>query len=153
MTLEQLTAACLADPSHNGIYRLTQGAPAESPELCLRTLAPLPRIDRARLLAALGETLAFPDYYGQNWDAAWDCLTELQWPTGQLLAIRVSITAEHEVVENDLEVFLELMTDACQHWAERGQALCLLVESAQTGLLALQAALRGDVSANQAPKP
>ncbi|MNN18993.1 hypothetical protein D3C81_1322180 [compost metagenome] len=43
------------------------------------------------------------------------------------------------MVESDLQIFLELMLEACQHWAERGQALCLLVESAQPDLPALRA--------------
>lgn len=139
MTPQQLSAACLADPTRNGLYRLTPGAARACDTLSLRTLTPLPRIDRASLLAALGMTLAFPDYYGQNWDAAWDCLTELQWPGGQLLAIHLPITTEHEVVEEDLEIFLELLADACRHFAEQGKALCLLVESAKPALRSLQA--------------
>lgn len=26
---------------------------------------------------AIQKTLDFPDYYGQNWDAFWDCLTDM----------------------------------------------------------------------------
>jgi hypothetical protein len=107
------------------------------PALCWKTLGPLPRIDRDSLLNALGETLQFPAYYGQNWDAAWDCLTELDWPAEQLMVVHLPILAGCPVVDADLAVFLELLADACRHWAERGQALCLLVESMQPGLPAL----------------
>jgi Barstar (barnase inhibitor) len=33
--------------------------------------------DKATLLAALGRALAFPAYYGGNWDAAEECLADL----------------------------------------------------------------------------
>ncbi len=137
----ELVERLLADMSRCGLYRITAdwGDAGEDPAQCWKTLAPLPSIDRESLLAALGTTLEFPDYYGQNWDAAWDCLSELCWPAEQLLIVHMPIPADCTVVESDLEVFLELMGDACQHWAERGQALCLLVESAQPDLPALRA--------------
>lgn len=140
MTLQQLATACLAEPLRCGIYRMAAGEPttAANPALCWKSLASLPHIDRASLLSALGTTLAFPDYYGQNWDAAWDCLTELDWPSGQLLALHLPIAPDSEVVEADLEIFLELLQDACQHWAERGRALCLLIECAPPGRACLE---------------
>jgi len=33
------------------------------------------------VLTAIGEALGFPDYYGRNLDALWDCLTDLAEPT------------------------------------------------------------------------
>ena len=33
------------------------------------------------VLTLLGGALGFPDYYGRNMDAAWDCLTDLTEPT------------------------------------------------------------------------
>ena len=136
-----LVERLLADKSRCGLYRIAPdwGDAGEGPAQRWTTLAPLPRIDRKSLLAALGSTLAFPDYYGQNWDAAWDCLSELSWPAEQLLVVHLPIPAGCTVIESDLEVFLELMSDACQHWSEHGQALCLLVESAQPDLPALRA--------------
>ncbi|HYQ38930.1 MAG TPA: barstar family protein [Pseudomonas sp.] len=139
MTPHQLTERLLADKRRCGVYRIATawGPDASDPALDWKTLQPLPRIDRDTLLAALGATLQFPDYYGQNWDAAWDCLTDLDWPAEQLLVVHLPIPADCPVVEDDLAVFLELLADACQHWAERGQALCLLVESRQPELPAL----------------
>lgn len=37
--------------------------------------------DRREALRLLGRALKFPDYYGLNMDAAWDCLTDLTVPT------------------------------------------------------------------------
>ena len=35
----------------------------------------------AEALDAIGRALDFPDYYGRNLDALWDCLTDLTGPT------------------------------------------------------------------------
>ena len=45
--------------------------------------------DGADLLAALGRALAFPAYYGQNWDAAEECLRDLaeRYPQGCALFV------------------------------------------------------------------
>ena len=45
--------------------------------------------DGPDLLAALGRALAFPAYYGQNWDAAEECLRDLaeRYPQGCALFV------------------------------------------------------------------
>src|SRR5262249_46710785 len=45
--------------------------------------------DGPALLDALGEVLAFPAYYGRNWDAAEECLRDLgeRYPRGAALLI------------------------------------------------------------------
>jgi hypothetical protein len=46
---------------------------------------PMHRVDLARVttkeafLEAVGKALGFPDWYGHNWDALADCLTDLSW--------------------------------------------------------------------------
>lgn len=133
MTPQQFAARLLAEPRHCGTYRITAGwAPGHSaPELCWKTLAALPRIDKDSLLDALGRALDFPAYYGRNWDAAWDCLTELDWPAGSVLVVHLPIPAGCALDDADLANFLGLLDDASRHWAAQGRALCLLVEAAQ----------------------
>lgn len=63
-----------------GVYRLTR-----PPRDLVRRLGSygwttgvLDRIGgRAVILEGIGEALGFPDYYGANLDALWDCLTDL----------------------------------------------------------------------------
>lgn len=38
---------------------------------------------KAELLAAVGEALSFPEWYGRNWDALADCLSDLSWLAGR----------------------------------------------------------------------
>ena len=140
MTPQQFAEQTLADRSRCGIYRILPGWAQDAGAAAIdwKPLAPAV-IDREHLLAALGQALDFPDYYGQNWDAAWDCLTELGWPAGRLLAVRLPIAADSVVDEAALEIFLELLADACRHWADQGRALCLLVETARDDIGALDA--------------
>lgn len=138
MTPQQFAARLLAEPAHAGLYRCAPGWAQDSAEILWRPLAAAP-IAREPLLAALGTALAFPAYYGQNWDAAWDCLTELDWPAGRLLALRLPLAPGCAVDEAALEVFLELLDDACRHWAEQGRTLCLLLETRREDLSCLRA--------------
>ena len=39
--------------------------------------------DKEGLLAALARDMDFPQYFGRNWDALHDCLTDLSWKPAQ----------------------------------------------------------------------
>jgi len=40
--------------------------------------------DKATLLARFAAALHFPDWFGHNWDALSDCLTDLSWLAAHL---------------------------------------------------------------------
>ena len=42
--------------------------------------------DRAGVLAGISTALGFPDHFGNNLDALWDCLTDLTRPTALIWA-------------------------------------------------------------------
>ena len=47
-----------------------------------------PTIDKVSTLTAFAEALSFPDYFGHNLDALYDCLTDLSWlPRGEHVLI------------------------------------------------------------------
>jgi hypothetical protein len=119
----------LADKHRCGVFRVHQESqPAPSPLILLKPLSP-ERLDHDGLLDALAKALDFPAYFGRNWDAAWDCLTELSWPGDQLLVLSLSIDVETSHDAGDLRLFFDLINDACDYWAQRGRGLCLLVTS------------------------
>ena len=76
----------------------------------------------AHLFAEFARALEFPDYFGHNWDALEECLTDLEWlpAKGYILLI----TDAAHVLSNDeaeYETFLEILGDAGEAWGN-GQA-------------------------------
>ncbi|OXM52047.1 barstar family protein [Amycolatopsis alba] len=56
-------------------------------------------VDKASTLDAIAEALSFPDYFGKNLDALYDCLTDLSWlPPGEHVLIWAGSSAlkEHD---------------------------------------------------------
>ncbi|WP_416137361.1 barstar family protein [Halomonas sp. HK25] len=120
-------ARFLAEPAHGGVYRLKASRAAgfgEAEGLHWHRLPVPHRWTREALLDALAASLAFPDYFGRNWDAAWDCLTELGWESGRA---QVILLPEAPADGAAMAIFLALMSDACDHWAARGQTLAVLL--------------------------
>ena len=72
------------------------------------------------LLERTASALQFPDWFGQNWDAWFDCLADLAW----LPATGYVVVLEHtdELRESSPEVFdtaVSILEDAAQVWAAR----------------------------------
>ncbi|MFN2200718.1 MAG: barstar family protein [Caldilineaceae bacterium] len=86
--------------------------------------------DKASLLAQLGEAMDFPDYYGQNWDALEECITELSWlgPSAcVLLYDHASVLAgQHPDV---FATFLDVMQLACEYWSQRSRPFYVLLRN------------------------
>lgn len=65
---------------------------------------------KEQLLKALAIGLAFPDYFGENWDALIDCLGNLSW------LIKPEVIIDHPAVpdlpEPELKLYLESLIDA-----------------------------------------
>jgi RNAse (barnase) inhibitor barstar len=56
----------------------------------------------------LKKELSFPDYYGENWDALHDCLSELEISEmGQILVFRHLDSFGAELVHNLLDIFAQ----------------------------------------------
>jgi len=76
----------LISPAGPGLYRLASRAPAASiAERALEqgwqpfVLDGAAVLGKADFLAAIAAALAFPAYFGHNWDALADSLTDLSW--------------------------------------------------------------------------
>lgn len=76
----------------------------------------------ATLYAEFARALAFPDYFGHNWDALEECLTDLEWLPAKGYVLLITDAAH--VLSNDdtkYETFLEILCDAGEAWGS-GQA-------------------------------
>ena len=76
----------------------------------------------ATLFAEFARALEFPDYFGHNWDAMEECLTDLEWLPARGYVLLITDAAH--VLPNDeteYETFLEILRDAGEAWGS-GQA-------------------------------
>ena len=111
----------LQDPVRSGVYRV------ERPDEVLdATRGGRPRLTRislagvrekSELLARLGRGLRFPAWFGGNWDALEDCLTDLSWLEGDghvlLLEGASGLNAD------DFGILADVLSSSARFWAER----------------------------------
>jgi len=91
-----------------GVVRVIRGSHCESYE---------------RLHGEIAAALQFPYYYGENWDALDECITDLEWAPGNYYLLHVS-TVEH-VLPSDpasFNVFLRILVAAHNTWASMTEA-------------------------------
>jgi RNAse (barnase) inhibitor barstar len=78
--------------------------------------------DKLSALDAIASALAFPDYFGRNLDALYDCLTDLSWlPSGEHVLIWVS---SDKLKRADPKAYLavhSVLSDAQRALAPRGE--------------------------------
>lgn len=112
----------LTDATRSGVYRAAGGE--EIVDAAIGTRLDLARVDLAgardkeALLARLAMALALPEWFGGNWDALEDCLTDLSWRAGAGHVILLK--GQGELPADDLGVLLEVLAAAAEHWAARG---------------------------------
>jgi RNAse (barnase) inhibitor barstar len=73
------------------------------------------------VLARLGEQLGFPDWYGQNWDALADCLTDFSWrPAAGYVLVLEQLGDFRAAGDEDFDTLIEILSDASASWSGLG---------------------------------
>ena len=85
--------------------------------------------DKNAFLNAFAKALRFPDYFGHNWDAFYDCLLDLQHgdDAGTLLVLREASGFARAEPE-EFAAAAAAMQDAADYWNSAHQALLVVVE-------------------------
>ena len=65
---------------------------------------------KRRLLGVLARGLSFPDWFGWNWDALWDCLTEAADHEPQIVLVHDDVP--FVAASNSRRTYLEILRDA-----------------------------------------
>lgn len=108
----------LQDPSRSGAYRVSRADEvADALKGSNLSLVRVPFADKAGLLKNMASALGFPDWFGHNWDALEDCLTDLSWrdAPGHVLII------EKPRPGDDLGVLVDILRSSAEFWAGRGK--------------------------------
>jgi hypothetical protein len=107
----------LKDASRSGVYRVRSDGPVldalregglSATKILLEGAA-----TKADLLERMARTLEFPEWFGGNWDALEDCLTEVH---GYLLFYDYQ-----GIAADDLGVLLDVLASSAEFWAEQGE--------------------------------
>ncbi len=110
----------LSDPEKSGVYRVSHdndiraSLAGSAHDLVAVTLG----AGKAAMLAAMAGPLGFPDWFGGNWDALEDCLTDLSWRSAVPRVILLSGAAQ----DDDLGILQDVLASAAEYWRERGGA-------------------------------
>ena len=109
----------LSDPAKSGVYRASHDRDIRDVlsvgghDVAIVVLA----AGKDAMLESIAAALAFPDWFGGNWDALEDCLTDLSW---RKEGPRVFLFAE-AVQDDNLGILLDVLSSAAEFWRERGR--------------------------------
>ena len=106
----------LSDPSRSGVYRTRQ----EKDILDATRGATLDVVTvdaKDNLFDSLARALAFPDWFGRNWDALEDVLGDLSWRKGDghVVIFRTFPAGE------DFGILVDVLRTTAEYWAGRGK--------------------------------
>ena len=111
----------LKDAARSGAYRSSRREPiAEAlhgSRLDAATVSFKDAGGKDAMLRALAQALAFPEWFGGNWDALEDCLTDLSWrpADGYVLLL------EDFNLNDELGILIDVLASSAEFWAARGK--------------------------------
>jgi Barstar (barnase inhibitor) len=113
----------LKDAAKSGVYRTSrvdaiEDAVRASP-LSLARIALQDVTEKSALLRRIAARLGFPAWFGENWDALEDCLTDLSWLEGE--GYVVVFEGFQFLPADELGVLLDVVISTAEFWAERGK--------------------------------
>ena len=106
----------LAETPFEVATRLMNWTPAHSEWDVLRVRGHK-SVDEAHFFDEIAAALQFPYYFGENWSAVWDCITDLNWLRGSSFLI-VFDSSEYLLSQSDrgFQLLLEVLVKAHHRW-------------------------------------
>ena len=122
----------LSEAARSGVFRVDDGKAAVAAlhggELDCVSIA-LPAGKEA-MLGRIAQALAFPAWFGGNWDALEDCLGDLSWRGAEGTVLVFDAFAPGD----DLGVLIDILRSSAESWAQRGQPFYALFVDPQRRL-------------------
>jgi RNAse (barnase) inhibitor barstar len=89
------------------------------PGYTLRTIQGKKCRTPSSLFSEFARALAFPDYFGHNWDALEECLADLEWlPAKGYILLITDTQAVLPEDEEEYDTLLEVLDDAGEAWSK-----------------------------------
>lgn len=134
-------AGILAQVEHAGVYHMPGDGETGLIAAAEQSAFFVFRVDLAgarnkdELLEAIGKAMAFPEWFGHNWDALLDCLADLGWrPAEGYVVILEHCDGIHGRAEADFVQALQVFESAANEWREQGIAFWCFVDMQADGL-------------------
>jgi hypothetical protein len=129
----------LSDASKSGVYRAagaeavlqaTQGSALRVAQIDLAGIG-----GKQALLERIAGALHFPAWFGGNWDALEDCLTDLSWARAGGYVLLFDHASD--LPADETGILIDVLAAAAAHWAGRGTPFFGVFIGAQAALPAL----------------
>jgi len=129
----------LKDAARSGAYRTSRVDVIEDAlrgsSLSLARIALQDVTEKSALLRRIAARLGFPAWFGENWDALEDCLTDLSWLEGE--GCVVVFEGFQLLPADELGVLIDVTISAAEFWTERGKPFfAVFIDPERTLMLA-----------------
>lgn len=128
----------------SGVYylsparRVATEATVEKERLRLLKAEISPHANKDKALAELGSNLDFPIWYGTNFDALFDCLTDPDWQPAKGHVLVITGVAELRATNpDDFATLIEVFKAAAEARKEAGSPFWILLDSPARGISSL----------------
>jgi RNAse (barnase) inhibitor barstar len=125
----------LVETGASGVYRchsaLAEAALSAAAERGMRVekVALTGARDKNAFLTAVAKALVFPDYFGHNWDAFYDCLVDLEHDKGEGLLVLLRDASGFARAEPDeFAAAVDALQDAVDFWEGEQKTLLVVFE-------------------------
>ena len=111
------------DPPYVQLFVLREGqhldrAVAPPPGFAVKVVSGTACTTKQALLAEFARVLEFPSYFGMNWDAFEECVTDLRWlPARGYLIIMTDADQVLRSHEEEYTIFITILKNAGKEWA------------------------------------
>jgi RNAse (barnase) inhibitor barstar len=93
---------------------------------------------KSQFLGLLGRTLTFPSWFGRNWDALEDCLTDATWMPEAGLVLQVEGFEGYAQADPDgFAILLDIFKTSAEYWRGEGRPFWVLFTGAPAADLEL----------------
>jgi RNAse (barnase) inhibitor barstar len=83
---------------------------------------------RAGFFQEIARVLSFPDYFGRNWDAVYDCLTDLTWlPAAGYVLVFDGFDQFATDAPEQWDIGLKVLRQACAFWQPLSRSMVALL--------------------------
>jgi hypothetical protein len=105
---------CLSDPARSGVYRASR--PDDIADAVRGGELDVVRIDvSGGAVAAVARALAFPEWFGGNWDALEDSLSDLSWRPAKGHVLLLEGAAPGDATG----ILVDVLRAAAEHWTRQ----------------------------------